>query len=154
LLIAGNGQPAYVRSLKTLAQSLGVGSQVVWLGHVEGARKVAAFAVANVFVLPSLSENFGIAAVEALLAGLPCVLGRGVAIARDVEAAGACLAVAPDAGSIASGLTQLLDDETWRHDLGRRGRQFAEQSYSTQAMADRLTNLYRSLATTEGSPRI
>jgi len=151
LLIAGDGQPAYVRSLKTLAQSLGVGSQVVWLGRVEGARKVAAFAVANVFVLPSLSENFGIAAVEALLAGLPCVLGRGVAIAQDMEEAGAGLAVAPDAGSIARALTQLLDDEAWRHKLGRRGRQYAEQSYSTQAMADRLTNLYRSLARTAGS---
>ena len=115
---------------------------------------VAAFAVANVFVLPSLSENFGIAAVEALLAGLPCVLGRGVAIAQEVEVAGARLAVAPDAGSIARALTQLLDDEAWRHELGRRGRQFAAQRYSTHAMADRLTNLYRSLATTEGRPRI
>jgi glycosyltransferase involved in cell wall biosynthesis len=96
LVIAGNGAPAYVDSLKARAAAAGVADHIVWLGHVEGAQKSAALAIADVFVLPSFSENFGIAAVEAMLAGLPCVLGQGVAIATEIARAGAGLAVTPD----------------------------------------------------------
>ena len=52
------------------------------------------------FVLPSL-ENFGIAAVDVLMAGLPCVLVQGVATASEVAADGAWITLAPDADSVA-----------------------------------------------------
>src|SRR4029079_3490453 len=58
LIIAGSGLPEYVMSLKKLSEELGIARQVVWLGHVEGPHKAAAFSVADAFVLPSLSENF------------------------------------------------------------------------------------------------
>ena len=150
LLMAGDGDPAHVASLKTLAASLGIDQSVIWLGHVEGARKAAVLAAADVFVLPSFSENFGLAAAEAMLAGLPCVLARGVAIAGDVQQAGAGLAVAPDPGSLARALVQVLGDEALRRDMGARARQFAERQYSTRAMAERLTALYRHLASAKG----
>jgi glycosyltransferase involved in cell wall biosynthesis len=151
LLIAGDGAPVYVKSLVALAQSLGVGSRVVWLGFVDGPRKAAAMALAHVFVLPSFSENFGIAAAEAMLAGLPCLLGRGVAIAREVQDAGAGIAVDPDFRSIAQALAELLVDDARRRELGQRARQFAEQRYSMHAMAERLTNLYQCLANMKGA---
>jgi glycosyltransferase involved in cell wall biosynthesis len=150
LLIAGGGEPAYAKSLVTLAQSLGVGMRVVWLGHVEGAQKAAALSLAQVFVLPSFSENFGIAAIEALLAGLPCVLARGVAIAQEVEDAGAGLAVDPDANAIAGALGEFLADEARRRDAGRRGREFAQRNYSVDAMSSRLANLYERLVSAQG----
>jgi glycosyltransferase involved in cell wall biosynthesis len=149
LLIAGDGASAYVASLVTLAEALGVGPRVVWLGHVQAARKAAAFAAAHVFVLPSMSENFGIAAVEAMLAGLPCVMGRGVAVAQEAQEVGAGMAVDPDFRSIAQALERLLDDDALRCELSRRGRQFAEQKYSVEVMAARLIGLYRYLAPVE-----
>ena len=143
LLIAGDGPAAYVAMLKELARSLGIARHVVWLGHVEGPRKSAAFAAADVFVLPSFSENFGIAAVEALLAGLPCVLGEGIAIAKDVEEAGAGVVTAPEPKAIARALEQLLGDDTLRRDMGARGKAFAECHYSIRAMAEQLVTLYK-----------
>ena len=151
LVIAGNGPAAYVASLKELARSLGIAQRVVWLGHVEGPRKSAAFAAADAFVLPSFSENFGIAVVEALLAGLPCVLGRGVAIAKDVQKAGAGLVTAPEPDAIAQALEQLLGDDALRRDMGARGKAFAERQYSARAMAERLIALYEDIRSRRGT---
>jgi len=142
LVIAGSGKPAYLDSLKARAAAAGVARQIVWLGHVEGEEKMAAMAAADVFVLPSFSENFGIAAVEAMLAGLPCVLGEGVAIAAQTASAGAGLAVAPDPHAIADAIERVLGNDDMRHEMGRQALAFAEREYSTRAMAGRLVALY------------
>jgi glycosyltransferase involved in cell wall biosynthesis len=133
-----------------LARSLGIAQQVVWLGHVEGLRKAAVFAAADAFVLPSFSENFGIAAVEALLAGLPCVLGQGVAIAKDVEAAGGGLVTPPEPVAIARALERLISDDALRRDMGANGRAFAERQYSTRVMAEQLIALYEDIRFNRG----
>ena len=142
LLMAGTGTPGYVAGLQARAAAAGLLDRTVWLGHVEGVEKRAALKAADVFVLPSFSENFGIAAVEALLAGLPCVLGTGVAIARDVEEAGAGLAVAPEPTAIARALEDIVGNEYLRSSMGARAPDFASRQYSVQTMAQRLLALY------------
>ena len=150
LVVAGGGQPEYTRSLKGLAQALGLEPNVVWLGHVGGARKAAAIAAAQVFVLPSLSENFGVSGVEAMLAGVPCIFGEGVAIARGAARAGASITVTPEPECIAGALMELLADKPRQEALGRRAREFAEREYSVQAMATRLIALYRQISRENG----
>jgi glycosyltransferase involved in cell wall biosynthesis len=150
LMIAGDGPAAYVQSLKELAESMGIAQWVVWLGHVAGPRKAAAFTVADAFILPSFSENFGIAAVEALLAGLPCVLGQGVALSKEIENAGVGLVTAPDPDAIARTLERLLGDDSLRHELGKRAKAFAAREYSTCVMADQLINLYEGIRSRRG----
>jgi glycosyltransferase involved in cell wall biosynthesis len=142
LLVAGDGAPDYVAGLKARAQALGLSSRLTWAGHIEGEAKSAAFAAADVFVLPSFSENFGIAAAEALAAGLPCVLGQGVAIARDVVQAGAGMAVTTDAQSIADGLRRIIaNDETFAA-MSANAMRLARERFSTEAMGARLKQLY------------
>jgi glycosyltransferase involved in cell wall biosynthesis len=102
--IAGGGEPAYVASLHALAATLGLQERIRWLGPVSGAAKARALGESDLFVLPSFSENFGIAAAEALAAGLPCVLGEGVAIAREVAEAGAGAIASPTAHGVAEGV--------------------------------------------------
>lgn len=147
LQIAGAGPADYMASLKTLATTLGLmpDRDVVWLGHIDGGVKAAAFAAADLFVLPSFSENFGIAVVEALFAGLPCVLCDGVAIAGDVQQAGAGLSVAPEPRLIADAVEQLLSDDALRLGMRANARQLAAREYSTETMALRLVALYRSV---------
>jgi glycosyltransferase involved in cell wall biosynthesis len=153
LLVAGDGEPEYARNLKRIAQTLDVGPYVVWLGHVDGAQKAAVFAAAQVFVMPSLSENFGVAAVEAMLAGLPCVLGESVAIAGQSTRAGASITVTPEPESIARALVELLANESRRQAMGQRARQFAEHEYSVQRMATQLTRLYWRVSRANGSEK-
>jgi glycosyltransferase involved in cell wall biosynthesis len=142
LLVAGDGAPDYVAALHALAAQLGLTGRVIWAGQVEGALKASALAGAEAFVLPSFSENFGIAAAEALMAGLPCVLGQGVAIARDVVLAGAGLAVAPDPASIAVALEHVMADSQARAIMSSRAMVLARTKYSAQAMGKSLLHLY------------
>lgn len=142
LAVAGDGPPAYVASLKARAAGAGLGPRVLWLGHVEGARKAALLARADAFVLPSFSENFGMAAAEALAAGLPCLVGRGVALAADIARAGAGLAVAPDAAALGAAADALIRSPRLRAEMGRRARILANERYSSRAMTRRLIDLY------------
>lgn len=142
LEIAGDGTAAYKADLRALTTSLGLKDRVTWLGHIEGEAKAAAFGRADLYVLPSHSESFGIAAVEAMLAGCPCIIGEDVAVARDLAAADAAAIVAPQPSHIAAAIAQLLDDDARRTDLGARARHYAEQNYSTEAMARRFISLY------------
>lgn len=142
LQVAGSGRPEYVEGLRTLANSLGVSDQVRWLGEIDGDAKAALWAESDVFILPSFSENFGIAAAEALLAGLPCILGIGVAIASEAAIAGAAIAVAPDAESVARALRELLGDSDRCAQMSVRARELALREYSTETMGKRLVALY------------
>jgi glycosyltransferase involved in cell wall biosynthesis len=147
LLIAGAGESVYVASLQRRAAAAGIADITVWLGHIDGAPKRAALAAADVFVLPSFNENFGLAAIEALLAGVPCVLGHGVAVAAEIAQAGAGVAVAPEPTAMAAALERLLAaDGSLRQIMAERARSLAEREFSSARMAERLIALYADIA--------
>lgn len=145
LMIAGDGSADYVSSLKQLATQLQLSDRITWAGFLGGSLKATALHAASLFVLPSHSENFGIAAAEALLAGLPSVLGKGIAIADEVQAAGAGIATAPDPASVAAAMACFLDDPARAAACGAAARAFAQREYSKAAMGQRLHDLYRSI---------
>lgn len=142
LVIAGAGDRAFVADLQLLAQSLGVARDILWVGHLDEREKREALGAAACFVLPSYSENFGIAAVEALAAGLPTVLTKGVGIAPEVRSAAAGLVVDADAGQLATALIRVSSDDALRAALAENARKLARQSYSQGAMGLALRDLY------------
>ena len=73
LMIAGSGEPAYERYLCTLVAELNLRERVFFLGLITGAQKVSLYQAADVFVLPTLQENFGLVLTEALACGTPLV---------------------------------------------------------------------------------
>ena len=79
------------------------------------------------------------------MAGLPCVLGQGVAISHDVVAAGAGVAVQTDPASIASGLMQVLSDPAKQATMAANSAALARSKYSAQAMGVNLVQLYSGL---------
>jgi glycosyltransferase involved in cell wall biosynthesis len=142
LLIAGQGEESYVDTLRDLTADVGIKARVKWLGHVEGADKSNAFSAAAVFALPSFSENFGIAAAEALSAGLPCVLGEGVAIARQVVDYKAGLAVKTTPESIAEAILYYQRSPEAVKKASLAATSLAEAEFSVMAMGRRLKQLY------------
>ena len=144
LVIAGNGEEIFVAGLKKRAAQLGLAEDILWTGYMGGVDKLSAFAAASVFVLPSYSENFGIALVEAMAAGLPCLTTHGVAVAEDI------LAIAPDALAVVpaeeteltTALEQLLADASRRTQLGAKAKRIVTEQFSLSAMGANLKRLY------------
>lgn len=152
-VIAGGGEAEYVATLKDRARILSIEDQVIWAGHLQGPSKSAALATAKLFVLPSFSENFGIAAAEALHAGLPVVLARGVALAESAAKAGAGISVSPEPQDIARAMRFYLEDEQARLAASENARTLAQAEYSLEAMGRGLASLYRGiLGRSESAP--
>jgi glycosyltransferase involved in cell wall biosynthesis len=91
LVIAGPDQIGWQENLSTLAARLGVTRAVAWTGMIGGALKWGALRAAEVFVLPSHQENFGIVLAEALAAGTPALISNKVNIWREIQSDGAGL---------------------------------------------------------------
>jgi len=89
LVIAGPDQVGWQKNLNDRAVHLGMVSRVTWAGMVNGAMKWGMLRAAEVFLLPSHQENFGIAVAEALAAGAPALISNKVNIWREILADGA-----------------------------------------------------------------
>lgn len=142
LVIAGDGEARYVAKLREQARGLGIDRDVLWTGFLAGEDKLAAFAAAAMFVLPSHSENFGIALVEAMAAGLPCVTTVGVAVSEDVREYDAGLVVDPAVESIAGAINELFLNTGLRSRLALNAQRLTSQRFSLEAMAASLVTLY------------
>ena len=125
--------------LNHLAERLGVTSAITWTGMITGAMKWGALHAAEVFVLPSHQENFGIVVAEALAAGVPTLISNKVNIWREVRADGAGL-VAEDTLVGVSELFQSylgLPDEQ-KLAMRQRARECFERRFEIKKAAETL----------------
>ena len=142
LTVAGQGSASYEQELRELVGSLNLNQVVTFVGFVEGASKAAMLWGADVFVLPSYQESFGIAVAEAMAYGLPVIVSDQVALADDVKKAGAGFVVpVGDAQAIAERLLELINPEL-RKSTGQRAYKLTRAEYSESEYGDRLLRLY------------
>lgn len=104
LVMAGPGDPATVEKFQTLGRQLGLADRILWTGPLYESAKWAAMRAADMYILPSHQENFGISVVEALACHTPVLISNKVNIWREVEGESAGL-VEPDT---LGGTTNLL----------------------------------------------
>lgn len=128
LSIYGTGDKAYVTSLQERAQKLGLlDGRVHFYGHVDGESKQAAFMNADVFVLPSYSENYGIAIAEALSYGVPVIASHGTPWQK-VEEKKCGLWVDNTPQSLGEAVRTIRQMDL--ADMGRRGWQWMKDDFS------------------------
>jgi glycosyltransferase involved in cell wall biosynthesis len=144
LVVAGPDDESLAGKLKARVDSHRLGRAVRFLGELRGEAKRAAFASGDIFVMPSHTENFGVAAIEALAAGCAVLLSDGVAIASELQRSGAVQVVRPAASEIAFALRTLVDDAELRRELGAAGRRAAE-AYDWKRLIPRYVESYRTI---------
>ena len=145
LVVAGKGAASYVQRLCQRAKELGIADVVIWTGHLSGTVKWGAFAAADVFVLPSYSENFGVAAAEALTSGVPTIVTESVAISEDIRSYNAGLAVRNDSAELAAAIHTILSQRDFASRLATNAQRLAIERYHISAVGRQLRELYDSV---------
>jgi glycosyltransferase involved in cell wall biosynthesis len=141
LVIAGDGDPAFVAQLKAAAKSGLASARIEFAGWVGGEEKLRLLAGAGRFALPSHQENFGISVVEAMAVGVPVVVTPGVNLSEDIVRAGAGWVTTRDQQALADTLAGALADVRQRAERGRQARIFAER-FRWPAVAASLIRFY------------
>ncbi len=142
LLMAGTGEPDYVNYLKQLVISLNLSDRVTFTGFVQNEQKNLLLQSADLFVLPSVSENFSIATAEAMAAGIPVIVTPGVQLASEIIAANAGYVVEQDINALFQGISDLLNSPKLREELGENGSTWASNRYCPNYIATNLTRIY------------
>lgn len=144
LAIAGNGDREVVARLTSLARDVGVERNTHWLGFVQGEEKQVLLEMGTVFVLPSHSENFGYAAIEAMLAELPVIVSENVPAGRFAVDTGAGTTfdgtVEDLAGKLHSMLSLSVAD---RRRIGALAQSTVRSGLSLDTFGKSLESLYR-----------
>jgi glycosyltransferase involved in cell wall biosynthesis len=143
LVLAGPDNEGYGAKVLEWLKREGMLSRTTFAGMVTGQDKLDLLCDAELFVLPSYSENFGLAVVEAMAAGLPVVISNKVNIWREILEARAGLVVSCDAKELADAVNQLLLNPAVAKKMGCRGRAIVENKFSWERVAPRMIELYR-----------
>lgn len=123
--VIGNGAPDYERMLKAKAERLGIADSIDWLGYVNNEAKYEIYRSARVMVHPTVFDNNGMVAAEALCSGLPVVMYDLPAL-RDLYTTGCVKVPFGDKTAFADEVVRLLQNNTAIAAVAPKGGQLAE----------------------------
>ncbi|OGW85167.1 MAG: hypothetical protein A3C35_07180 [Omnitrophica bacterium RIFCSPHIGHO2_02_FULL_46_11] len=141
-IIAGPDDEGYGKRLKEWISEKGISEHVTVIGFVEGEAKLALFRDSDIFCLPSHQENFGIAVVEAMAAGLPVVISDQVNLYREIQSEQAGIVTGLNSSEIASAFLRLLQDDHLRETMAMNSRAYVKRNYQWDKIVKDLMRLY------------
>lgn len=145
LIIAGDGDNAYKQSLIELIDSYKLKNNCHLVGFVKGAEKQILLQGCDFFVLPSYSENFGIAVLEAMASSTPVIISDTVALASDVKKNQLGFICKPNQESLTQALIQAFDYNDTNNKMGQAAELFAKKNYNWKLQAEKINTLYKSI---------
>lgn len=142
LLVAGRDDGAWSPFERRMRDE-GLGRRVTYVGHVGGERARQVWAASDAFVLPSYSEGFSMAVLEAMACRRPSLITTACHF-PEADREGAAIVVEPSAAAVTAGLRALLErSDAERSELAERGRRLVEARYTWDRQAARLAEVYR-----------
>jgi glycosyltransferase involved in cell wall biosynthesis len=145
LVIAGPGESDYTAKLQQLAAQHNITDRIFFTGMLRGRDRIEALVDADLFVLPSYQENFGIAVVEAMAAGKPVLISDQVNIHDQITLHQLGAVVPTQIDPLAKQLSLLMNDRSLLTAAGSRGRTFAFEHYNWAHIAARWSEHYQRL---------
>jgi glycosyltransferase involved in cell wall biosynthesis len=121
---------------------------------VDRAEAVSAYVDADVFVLPSYTENFGMTVAEAMASGCAVVISDQVNIRKEVADGGAGVVVNLDVQRLAEALTEVLGDPVGAASMGAAGRALVKRTFTWDTVSEQMEEVYERLARRGDSARV
>ena len=146
ILAGSNPQDAdYETQIKLQIHNSSLAEYTTITGFVSGDLKVELLTKADLFVLPSYYENFGIAVAEAMAAGVPVVISDRIHIAEDIQQAEAGWVGPLEVGAIANSIKSALLNPQERQRRGLNGKEYAKKHYNWEAIAQQTIDAYQQI---------
>lgn len=145
LIIAGPDDEGYMAAVMGWVNGHGLQERVTYVGMLTGQNKLDTYAHADLFVLPSYSENFGMVVIEALACQTPVVVTDRVNIHPEVKAAkaGCVSSCAPE--PLAEAMLYLLADKEENRQMGINGRRLVAEKFAWSSVATQMRQVYHSI---------
>lgn len=141
----GNGEESYVSYLHDLVKLNKLDNMIVFLGGLYGIEKWNYYQESDIFVLPTLNENFGIVIAESLLAGTPVITCKGAPWPQ-LESEKIGWWVNRNVDSVANAISEAIRKTPEElEEMGKRGRSFVVENYSSKKIAEDYLKMYISL---------
>jgi glycosyltransferase involved in cell wall biosynthesis len=144
-LVFAGGDGGFGATARAMVKLHRLGDRTTFTGHLDAAEVAEAFAAASLFVLPSRTENFAIAAAEAMAAGVPSILSDQVQIAAAAARQGACRVALLAVPDWTNAMLELLEAPDAAAAMGRRARSYAQANFAWPRIAEQLVERYRDL---------
>ena len=144
-ILAGSGDPEYTAQVQSLLVAHGMCDRTYSTGFVEGELKNLLLQGSDLFALTSHSENFGIAVLEAMAAGLPVLVTPEVALAAEVKQYQIGYVTELNVPNIITTLEEYLTNVEQAQDMGRQARQFVLEHYTWNQIAAHLIQIYQAV---------
>lgn len=141
LILAGPDQIGLGQHFRRLAKERKLQDKVLFPGMISGSLKLAFLHRAALFCLPSETEGFSMAILEALASSTPVLLSPGCNF-PEVETVGVGRICSPEPAVLGEALVELLSNSDRLSRMGQLGREFVAQYYNWPAIIDQLTDLY------------
>jgi glycosyltransferase involved in cell wall biosynthesis len=143
LVVAGPDSGGYQATIEELIAQHGVEGRVIFTGMIGGEEKLGALVDADLLVMPSFHENFGLAVIEALAAGTPVIVSDQVNLHPEIVKAGVGDVVPMDASALAQALDRWMNDEQLRQSAAGKAREFARERFDWEQIARRWAGHYQ-----------
>ncbi|QVL48718.1 MAG: glycosyltransferase [Thiocapsa sp.] len=154
LAIVGPSNDGYGDLVRGWVRDRALADAVTFVEFLTGPAVVQAYVDADVFVLPSYTENFGVTVVEAMACATPVVVSDHVKVHFDVSRANAGIVTTQDRYAVAEGIITFLRDGILRDAFGNNGRIFAREHFAWRHIIERLNVVYKTVVSDRNNPQV